>query len=501
MKRLSHKTTKQTSILLALSVSGLLLLAAPEAASQQINCEQLMKDIQTREARLQSLRLWLMRIDNETKIPPPNPPPTPEEVEKVEQEVAKLLGELTALRRQLECGQVWAPLCGGGSPVAQSDLPPPSMVYPDVKSMLNEKGGLLWPSRDHRLSVPSSTPNAKGAQVVELRGWIRGGHDSHTNTGEGLNPYDWRYELELDPAWTDQMGIDLNRLVRIGNIFMSIENADYYAAVAPPTTHIEIMSWRVGQTVEPSSLCLQPWPCDRRPVPNPVWPFEYPLGSKVFWAWDPRTFSDAPFNECHNRIRVGQYVRIVGALITDSPHWESIGEPVDNAAARMGNEASRAWGDVAEYGAAVRHEHPDNPSRWIEIHPPDRIELISNERVPTETVRCVAVLAKPGQRKTLDHIIPPPGPRPPGSVLGYSERVSLYTNVASIVEGNFVKGRFTGAALTPEADGLRVRVTVAGTSDGPGKFNATYRVYWKPAPPPGDCGDPGPDCRDPSGDR
>ena len=32
-----------------------------------------------------------------------------------------------------------------------------------------------------------------------------------------------------------------------------------------------------------------------------------------------------------------------------------------------------------------------------------------------------------------------------------------------------------------------MRVTVAGTSAGPGKFNATYRVFWKPAPPPGDC--------------
>jgi hypothetical protein len=80
---------------------------------------------------------------------------------------------------------------------------PPSTLYFDVKSE-SPIGG----TRDYRLAIPNFTvPNEQGAQIAELRGWLT----STSYKIEGEDPErapEWFYDLELDPAWLDQHGVD-----------------------------------------------------------------------------------------------------------------------------------------------------------------------------------------------------------------------------------------------------------------------------------------------------
>ena len=57
----------------------------------------------------------------------------------------------------------------------------------------------------------------KELRVVELRGWLRA-----LDPGPPVNKErwggDWHYGLEVDPLWADQLGIDLNKIMKVGNI-------------------------------------------------------------------------------------------------------------------------------------------------------------------------------------------------------------------------------------------------------------------------------------------
>jgi hypothetical protein len=134
-----------------------------------------------------------------------------------------------------------------------------------------------------------------------------------------------------------------------------------------------------------------------------------------------------------------------------------------------------------------------NPVRWVEIHPPDTIEVI-DDRQMNETFRGVLAgawgtfLGKPRRPCTVDVDLVAP-PKPAGATrLGVQEFVGPESDLGTIIDGN---PSGTGARLTVEADRVHVHVTVAGGRGliprlaRKGKFKALYRVFW--ISEPGEC--------------
>jgi hypothetical protein len=123
-------------------------------------------------------------------------------------------------------------------------------------------------------------------------------------------------------------------------------------------------------------------------------------------------------------------------------------------------------------------------SRYTEIHPPDRIDIVKDPPWP-ETIRMAAVAApgtfwgRPRPESTLDVTIPAPR-RPAGDVeLHVEEFVGPETDRDMIVQGNADR---TGASITVTEHGVRLFVAVAGRraalGGAPGRFKALYRVFW-----------------------
>lgn len=348
---------------------------------------------------------------------------------------------------------------------------PSSLIYYDVHSGAPPRVAI----RNYRLAVPGSVVNAKGARIVELRGWIRA-MECCPNLKERPNPVDWSFDLELDPAWTDrldrlrrprQQPDVLNMLMRPGSILRLPVESHYRAAVSQPILHVEMMSWQHGQTIDQFLERIAGIDAlGRRKVPQPVgWTYQDPAG--VYWPWNPRT----PTNEPGYRLKIGDYVRMAGAMVTDFPH-----------------------GIVYDPGYRNWFDTPDNAARWTEMHPPDYIERVLPQRAPLETVRCVAIFAASGlargESNEIEFEVRAPSPRPsPRARLGWREIVDSTNTVTQRIKvgNNGTNFHNTGAKVSVFSDRIHVRVGVQGDRDfqPPGKFKAIYRVFWitPPAPP------------------
>jgi len=171
-------------------------------------------------------------------------------------------------------------------------------------------------------------------------------------------------------------------------------------------------------------------------------------------------------------------VRIKGALISDDPHWT--GEWTDPKV---------AWGNHYRPGGDLNFKNDKlNPVRWTEIHPPDLVEVLDDDKPPLETVRCVALFAYNGlltrETRALDFDIYGPEPKPSDSAfVTCVENVNgANTNFQTILEGNNGNNfNNTGAQITAFNDHVHIHVTVKGELLGvAGKFNAIYRVFWAP---------------------
>jgi hypothetical protein len=377
----------------------------------------------------------------------------------------------------------------------------PSEVYYDAKSNLNPVH-LGW--RDHRLEIPGTRRNAQGAQIIELRGWLRQECDDciriHPNRSEHPDPNDFRFELEIDPAWTDEKGINLHDLMRVGTILMHNTSGNPFAAVSRPLIHIEIMAWRPRQSL---GKFIDPGDYLRTDIPDPGWTFRdtdkpnpdswrHENDPRIIpdpnttWPWNPLYASNDPTRMLkhvppHEETdgNKGDYVLVEGALITDDVHWTANGSENDDT----GEGASRAWGDhILRFGLNPK-ENKYNPSRWTEIHPPDRVEVLPY-KPPRETVRCVAVIARPklpAEETTLNIQIPPPAPRPdPRATLECLQIVGPETKWDTVI---------TRPIISKAGDTVHVFATVRGekgsliSPDIYGQFKAVYRVFWKVGPP------------------
>jgi hypothetical protein len=364
--------------------------------------------------------------------------------------------------------------CSGVRGYAGAD---PSIIYWDIHSNFD------YPNRDHRLAIGGTVPNARGARIIEVHGWLEHEVGPEPNCSE--DPADASFSLELDPRFLDEKGINLGGLIRVGDIIAANLSGDSYVAVAPPKLHVEMKSWHEGQKCDK---------CNCGPKSeNPGWTVRPPVldgcpgyqnkecGSSGFreqwWPWDPRY----PSNDPLRKLKAGDYLCVIGALVTDDPHWD---EPHRRAA--------KAWGDRITIWGFQPKEHPHNPARWTEIHPPDHVHVlhpIEQVKFREETVRCVAMVAQAGSNWAHDRIlnwdISPPGSRPdPLATLECIEAVGGETTTDLIVEGNSHR---TGARITKYPDHVNVYAKIRGESGyfvrKDADFKAIYRVFWRLGPP------------------
>jgi len=306
-------------------------------------------------------------------------------------------------------------------------------------------------------------------QSVELRGWLRGVAEScHSDDVEP----DWHYVLELDSAWAVSQGIDLNRLFPVGSILIGIDagSSSPFGVAAVPLIAVELTGWSRSY----------PFSATRASEPPTGWRFTGAEGCpETLWPFNPRNTlaGDPPL--------VGdgsQYVRMVGSLVTDSPHISQAELPtwlcLVHIACRpedLDRTASIAWGGYDEW-------NPSHPGRWTELHPPDTIQVLASPP-KTEALYGVAIISSncligACAAKGVDTDLFPPSPRPgPGWVASYSKIAS----VAQRVEEN---------SVVPLGDRIHVRIRVRGEPllGVPGKYKAFFRVFWtrfqKPGPEP-----------------
>jgi hypothetical protein len=255
-----------------------------------------------------------------------------------------------------------------------SQRPPPErgwtsddaeLCFPDAAIDGPSNPGRSWEETNYEaLNVPGATYrpiDGYATYVVELRGWLRSVGDSC----EG-GDHDWHYGLELDPSWLDHLGCSLNQIFTVGSV-ISMGNPrpqnDYPLVVAAvPRINVELTPWRIGRASGP-----------------PGWIHQEPSCPEVVWPYPPR--NPLPWQE---PLAEGQYVRMVGSLITDVPH-----DPPSKNPWRTGSDGG--------------------PARWTELHSVDIIEVLPYKE-PDEWVMGIAVCAEhgwfSGNKQTLDLWLP-----------------------------------------------------------------------------------------------
>lgn len=365
---------------------------------------------------------------------------------------------------------------------------PPSTIFPAMPI-----------ERFPRVVTGARVSEIQGFTVstIELRGWIVSDMPDHNNDDE-----DFRWNIEIDPASTDALGLKLSDLYKVGNLWVRFE-------IAPPADgKFDRLAETPALHVEAAGLTTMP---DEKRVnvegPPPDWieadvagrdpgdvgfdPARDGNGNPVKYAFNPHR----PLS-WQEKLRTGDYVRIVGSLITDYPHIRDYPPrqiPSDRATREEQylNDVKRGWGDSIWADGRFARENGEvkwvaggwlggfdgnsgqHPAAWTEMHPVDIIAILDPKQ-QVETVRGVAVLAEPKDSQVLEvEIAPPQTSRPPNSEgIGFIEEVGP----------DSAAGTFTNQVTVLE-DKIRVRVEVIGSLLPPpprfGKFWAIYRVFWK----------------------
>jgi hypothetical protein len=370
---------------------------------------------------------------------------------------------------------------------------PPSLIYPRIHSpeeVIGRVPDQIVNLVDHRLFARGSHPNEAGAQIIELRGWLRIPQNEiwcHTNSNltqacinldEQLP--DYAYDLELDPTWLDQNGMDINEIVRVGSLLRQSQETDLSTS-ADAEIHIELKPWRPGARMDV-------WPREiaekykellgidlsqiAQLVPQPSnWDVKVDtdLYGPVFFPWDPRYPSNVDREEDPNGyFRDGEYVRVVGALVTDFPH-------------------GRVW--KYPYPHIPNYQtDKNNPARWTEIHPIDVIERVdpprdANGMLHKETVKCVAAVAEngdlgefTGDTTPFRARIPAPEKPDPLAQLRFIEHIDNTGNTLMHTASRRVDVHSNYIEVSGGVQG-------EGNLGVYGKFKACYRVFWEPGPP------------------
>src|SRR5882762_3034712 len=307
------------------------------------------------------------------------------------------------------------------------------------------------------------------------------------------------HNLLIDPDWADSVGMPLTQLLRPGNLVVHVSDEQAHDAtvrtvVGVPNVHVELNGYVPMQhngAAAPGSWssygqdCQIPWvhggggPKHGGPIhdtQNTVWPFDptHPL------SWQ-------------NPLGDGDYVRMYGELVTDSPHTEE-GIPAQffcrqfNLGPACNTNGIKTQQRIAlvRWAGNRSDEDPTNQARWTEMHPPDMIAILS-PKPRTTTLRSVAVSAEnclvgSCETTSLDVDLAAPIPKPPGATgVAFKEEVIPATNFGTIQEGHKnAAGAFDGATVTTTPTGIHVHVVVEGQPGygAHGRFGALYRISW-----------------------
>ena len=332
------------------------------------------------------------------------------------------------------------------------------------------------------------------AQIIELRGWLtfvgpRCYREPRSVPIAKLNKRepDWHYNLELDPTWLDHLGVkDPNLIVRPGNVINSatrvarpgdidghetgpLATPSAFSVTARPIVHVEVASW------DPSRHRGQQPPAGWRAYALPG------CAPEVRWPYDPR--NPIP---TQTPLKAGQYVRMVGSLVTDDPHVRITEEPADYAASDRDIHGILGGDDATTLAVRLFWEQersnndPANGSRWSELHPPDLVEVLPS-RPRTEVLRSVLVATPPdlapGAVFTFDVNLPLPQPAVSGATPRVVEAIGPDSRPRSL------RGR-SGAPpanrVTITRSGVQLHIAVArhGTMTTPSAFQAAYRISY-----------------------
>lgn len=348
---------------------------------------------------------------------------------------------------------------------------PPSLVYPP--------DGSRW---HRRKKLPGTqtivAPNGQEVCIGELRGWL-----CHLYTNcEQADP-DWHYFIVLDFNWLDALGIEPERYLLPGDV---LGNQGFSTAAAKGEV-VQRSSVRAQYSEAILHLEIDAWPRSdpfRGSPPQPSdWTFTNDCrNGGAVWPYDPRNPKpgDPPLSH-------GQYVSVVGSLVTDDPHMMEA-QFIVNSILRIGYAATLALpgmtvesADAAHltaikwlWGEQLSHLDEQHPARWNEIHSPDYIEVLPPKQ-QRETVRCIAIVAQNGSFlgdiEELSARIPAPARMSRWQVLTYRKSIGSSTIASTVLTDE----------ATPFADHLYVRVRVQGQRrmGANGKYFAIYRVGWR----------------------
>ena len=234
-------------------------------------------------------------------------------------------------------------------------------------------------------------------------------------------------------------GIDLNSFI--------IPNQ-----LANPVVYIqgELNCWHAQGT---NDLFTRNW-AKRGPAPagwiNEAFGDGHTTDTDCWWAYDPNVPEKGA-----SALAAGSYVRMKGTI----------------------------WMDFSHPGVSTWESIKPGMGGWLEMHPPDWIEVLTPTPSPTKTVQMLSLaLLGPGSPliATKDITIAPPGPQPSGKSLKYQE----------IIDGRFTDMATVDAhAVTASADHISVHAqihqTVLNPNDPhavkwvPGYFKAVYLVWWE----------------------
>jgi hypothetical protein len=351
--------------------------------------------------------------------------------------------------------------------------------YPrfNIPSSSPTPGSLIFPPRPnhHPLTgIANATmvvSQGREIQIAELRGWFRGMAGAGECNTDELTGADYTYELELDTDWALAQGINLHRILRVGNVAyigMMQTDSSPRKAVSVPIIKVELNSWGWRSR----------FPLTNKPQD---WNHRQENCKPVDWPFDP----DQP-DHSRPQIQINDYVRISGSIVTDTPHdgQDWLGTNFCRLFAICKNMDAEWRSSVPDWAPGKSSEDSDHPARWTEIHPPDLIEIL-DAPTPRVTVRGVALAARvaatPGpiisscEKQEFD--ITPEIPRPPSSKVAYEELRGPETFFP------WGENSDNGSWVQVFDDRIHVKAQVCGGAIGgsPGRFKAIYRVWWQPS--------------------
>ena len=373
-------------------------------------------------------------------------------------------------------------------------------AYPraNIPSSSATPGSLIFPPNGVKLFPLAFMPNAlrlvsqgKEIQLTELFGWLwkDDSDEGNCNGAEG-DGADFHYNFELDTDWALANGVNLQKVLMVGNIAPWGKNEQPEStprkAVSIPLIHVELNSWGWDNHYPPGASKPSDWVHKQADCKDVAWPF------------DPSQPDKTKSRITLENGKRGPYARMSGSLVTDSPH--DVQSRPNTWFCRnfaICDSAKAEWeGSVPDWAPrpGASSDEPDHPARWTEMHPPDLIEVIDN-REPRVTVRGLALAARvaetPGpifpscEKQEFD--IYPEASRPANSVVHYEELRGAYPEVFFPWGENADNGSW----ITVLGDHIHVKAQVCGGAlfGSPGRFKAIYRVWWGDPPhrPPRTC--------------